>query len=110
MGFEPERSRGTGRINTEFTPPCRLITVTMKLPMMSPAQRDRERVADFPAQCTILGKPQMVGIARLTTADEARLLGDKPDMLAIANPPRLGDVPRPICPLARTTSRILLFA
>ena len=32
----------------------------------------------------------MMGIARLTTADQAGLLGDKLHMLAIANAPRLG--------------------
>ena len=58
--------------------------------MMAPAQRYREFVADFAAESLILRKAQMMGVARLTTADQAGLLGDKPHMIAIANASRLG--------------------
>jgi hypothetical protein len=69
MGLNPERSRRTGRIETEFMPPCRFITVTMQLAMMSAAQRNRELVADFAAERPVLRESQMMGLARLTPAD-----------------------------------------
>jgi hypothetical protein len=70
MGFEPERSRGAGRINTEFTPPCRLITVTMK----SPAQWHREFVTDLAAERPVLRKAQMMSVTGPSSADQASLL------------------------------------
>ena len=38
----------------------------------------------------ILRKAQMMGVARLASADQAGLLSDKVHMLAIANAPRFG--------------------
>ena len=58
--------------------------------MMSPAQRDRELVTDFAPACPVLRKPQMMGVARLTSADQPGLLRDKAHMIAIANTARLG--------------------
>lgn len=55
--------------------------------MMAPAQRYREFVADFAAESLILRKAQMVGVARLTAADQAGLPSDKTHMVAIANAP-----------------------
>jgi hypothetical protein len=64
--------------------------MAMELAMMSATERDRELVADFASECPILREAQMMGIARLTPADQAGLPGDKADMLAIANAARLG--------------------
>ena|ERR1700730_188755 len=89
MRFKPQRSRGTGRIEAELLPPRGFIAVTMQLAMMSTAQRDGELVTDPAAQCSVLRKTQMMGVARLTSADHASLLRDKSHMIAIANAPRL---------------------
>ena len=62
----------------------------MVFAVMSSAQRHRELVADLASQRPGLREFQMMGIARLTPAHEAALLGDKPHMIAIANTPRLG--------------------
>ena len=70
----------------------------MQLPVMTATERHSEFVADFSAQRTTLRKAQMVGVARLTAADHAALLGNKAHMLAIANTPRLG-MRGPICRL-----------
>jgi hypothetical protein len=62
----------------------------MDLTVVSAAQRDRELVADFASEGSVLGKAQMMGIAGLTPADQAGLPGDEPHMVAIANAPRFG--------------------
>ncbi len=56
--------------------------------MMSPTQRHSEFVTDLAADGPVLRKAQVMGIARLATANQAGLLRDKPDMRAIANAPR----------------------
>ena len=58
--------------------------------MVSAAQRDRELVADFASEGPTLRKAQMMGIARLTPADQAGLLSDEPHMVAITNTPPFG--------------------
>ena len=90
MRFEPQRSRGAGRIESELLPPCRFIPVTMHFTMMSSAQRDRELITGLAPERPVLRKAQMVGIAGLTSADQAGLLGNKPHMIAIANAAWLG--------------------
>ena len=92
MRFEPQRSRGAARIKPELLPPRRFIPVTMHFTMMSAAQRNRELVTDLAAERPVLGKAQVMGIAGLTSADQAGCLGDKPHMIAIANAARLGMV------------------
>jgi hypothetical protein len=61
----------------------------MRLTMMSSAEWDRELVAHFAAEGWRLGKTQMMHISRTATTDQARLLGNRFDMFAIANPTRL---------------------
>ena len=90
MRGEPQRAGGTSRIESEFLPPSGFIAVTMNFAMISPAERDRELVADFAAERAVLRKAQVVGIARLTTADQTALLSDKPHVITITNAPRLG--------------------
>jgi hypothetical protein len=45
----------------------------VNLAMMSTAERDGELIADFEAQGSRLGKPQVMRIGRLPAADEAGL-------------------------------------
>ena len=52
--------------------------------MMEPADRDGEAVADLPAHRPLLGKLDVVGIGGGAPADEARLDGDKLEVVAIA--------------------------
>jgi hypothetical protein len=54
-------------------PPCSLVTVAVNLTMMTSAERHGELVADFEAQGSGLGKPQVMRIARFAAADEAGL-------------------------------------
>src|SRR5262245_45233594 len=56
--------------------------------VMSPTERDRELIADLAAKRARLGKSEVVGIRGLAAAEEARLLGDVAQMLAVAIAPR----------------------
>ena len=91
MRLEPQHSRGSSRINPNFTPPCRLIAATMDLAMMAPAQRHREFVADLAAKRPALREAQVMRIRRLAAANQTRLLGHVSDVVSVTNPARLGE-------------------
>src|SRR5580704_4698638 len=88
MCLQPKHASSAGRIDTCLVPPNRFIPAAMHLTMMSPAQRNRKLVADFPAQRRRLGKTEMMGIDGSTAAHQAWLLGYGFHMLAVANAPR----------------------
>ena len=59
--------------------------------MVQPADGNGELVADFPPHRPLLGKLDVVGIRRGPPADETRLRGHKPQMVAIAFAHRFAD-------------------
>ena len=63
--------------------------MTMQLAMMPAAERHGELVADFSAKRPALGKAQVMGVGRFAAADQASLLRDEADMVAIADAPGL---------------------
>jgi hypothetical protein len=63
----------------------------MDFAMMPPAHWHRELVAHFAPECPALRKTQVVGVRRLSAADQTRLCGNKPDVVAVANTPRFGE-------------------
>jgi hypothetical protein len=63
--------------------------MAMDFAMMAAAERDGELVADFAAECPALGKVQVVGVAGLAAADQAGLLRDEPEVIAVADAPWL---------------------
>jgi hypothetical protein len=65
------------RVNSEFGPPPGFIAAPVNLAMMNPAHRNRELVAYLAADSPRLGKADVVWLARLPSADGARLLGDE---------------------------------
>ena len=69
----PEASRDFQGIHPVTVPPRAFIAGFVQLPMMPAAKRYRELIADFEANGSRLGKPQVMRIGRLPTADEARL-------------------------------------
>ena len=73
MGLFPEVSGDLQRFDFEVIPPRQFIAGLMQLPMMTAAERNGELVADFKADGSGLGKPQVMRIARLPAADETRL-------------------------------------
>jgi hypothetical protein len=54
--------------------------------MMAATQWDCELIADFAAKRTRLRKSQMMGVRRPAAADQARLLGNQFNVIAVANP------------------------
>ena len=77
------------RINTGLFPPCEFVAKAVNLTVMAAAKRDGELVADLPPQGAWLRKSKMMGIRRLSSADQARTPGDIFDVMAIPNTPRL---------------------
>ncbi len=57
--------------------------------MVSAAQWNGELIADLAAERPALGEAQMMGIAGLAAANQARLLGHISDVITITNPARL---------------------
>ena len=84
-GFDQQGVRGGPRINAGLLPPCRLIAAAVDLAVMPPAERHRELIADLTAQRAWLGKTQMMRIGGHTTANQAGLLDDEPDVRPIAD-------------------------
>ena len=87
MCLQPKDSGGVSRINPNVAPPAGFIAAAMHLAVMPPAQRNRELVADLAAQRRCLGKAQMMGIGGAAAADQARLLGNRFDVVTVTNPP-----------------------
>ncbi len=73
MGLFPKTSGDLERFDLEILPPSHLIAGLMQLPMMTAAEGDGELVADLEADGSGLRKAQVMRIARLPPADEARL-------------------------------------
>ena len=61
------------RFDVEVFPPGHFIAGLMQLPVMTAAERNGELVADFKADGSGLGKPQMMRVAGLPAADETGL-------------------------------------
>jgi hypothetical protein len=74
MCSKPQCARGAGWVEAKFLPPLRFIPATVDFAMVSPAQRHREFITDLPTERPVLRKPQMMGVARLTSTDQAGLL------------------------------------
>ena len=75
MHFEPQCSRGDGRIDPMLLLSRRFIAVTMNFAMMSAAERDCELVTDLAPDSPTLGKTQVMGVARVMSADQTSLPG-----------------------------------
>jgi hypothetical protein len=50
MAFQPQGTRGNGRIDAHLFPPCRFIATAVDFAMMATTQGDRELIADFAAK------------------------------------------------------------
>jgi hypothetical protein len=73
MRLLPQTLGNWQSIDFEILPPRHFIAGLMQLPMMPAAERDGELVAHFETERSGLGKPQMMWIGGLPTADQARL-------------------------------------
>src|SRR6516225_4748679 len=91
MRLGPKVRRNGQRINPLAFPPGALVAASVELTMMQPADRNGEAVAHFSPHRPLLRKFDMMGIRRGAAADQARLGGDKFQMLAIAVGYRFAD-------------------
>ena len=91
MGFQPKLARQTDGLETGSRPPVGFLAGAVQFAMVCPAQRDREFLADLEAETAGLREPQMVGVAGLAPANEARLFGDEPQVGLVTQATRHGD-------------------
>ena len=89
MCLKPQRPRGDHRVNPRFPPPVGLIAAAMGFAVMSAAERYGELITDLAAQGASLGKSQVVGVRRLTPANETGVFGDRSDVVPVPNPAQL---------------------
>lgn len=91
MRLTPQRTRFDHRIDSHLEPPHWFVAAAMNLAMVASAQGHGEFVANLATERPALGKAHVVGIRWLPPTNEARLLGHEPDVIAVANPTRLGE-------------------
>ena len=77
MRLLPVLQSARKRVDFYFLPPADFIAALMELAMMTTAERNGEFIADFQPQCARLRKTYMMRIARMASADQAGLRGDK---------------------------------
>ncbi len=87
--FTPKLHCNRDRIDIPFSPPCSLVALIMKRPMVDVAQRNRPFVADLLSERLGLREPYMVGLGRVTAAYQAGLRSNEAQMIAVAGPGRL---------------------
>ena len=80
MRLLPELPRDAQRVYFLFIPPGYFVSRLMELPVMAAAERDRKLVAHLDAERARLCEAEMVGIARVAPADDARLGRNKTKM------------------------------
>ena len=122
MRLQPKRAGLDGRINAGLPPPIGLLPAAVQLAMVTPAQRDSELIADLAPEGRMLCKSQVMRVRGPPAANQARLLGNRFDMIAVADPPRLWDgqhalIDRPVDsrggrrpPLSGSPGRLLFWA
>ena len=88
MGLQPQGASSDRRIDASLDPPGGLVTAVMDLTMMAPAERDCELVTNLATKRRRLCKSQVMGVGGPTATDQARVFGNRLDMLAVANSAR----------------------
>ena len=86
MRFEPQRAGRNGGIYSDLPPPRGFITESVHLAMVPSTQGDGELVADLAAERPALRKAQVMGIRRLATTNQTRLLGHMSDVIPVSHP------------------------
>jgi hypothetical protein len=83
-GVLPQPVRHRHRVDVGGLPPRRLIAVPVEGAMVGAAERHRELIADPASQGPRLHESEVMGVARLPPAEEARLRRHELQMGAIA--------------------------
>jgi hypothetical protein len=90
-GLPPELARDLNRFNPCSLPPAHFIPGPVQGAVVTTAKRHHEFIADFAPERALLGEAQMVWVGWCAAADQARLLGDKPQVLLVAVALGLGE-------------------
>src|ERR1700688_3970531 len=85
MRFPPQRASRRRRVNPGLLPPCPFIAVTVYFAVVTSTKWDNKLVAHLASQSPALCKAQVMGIRRLATTNQTRLLGHMSDVIAIPN-------------------------
>jgi hypothetical protein len=86
MGLEPKGAGSGHRIDRGPAPPRRFVPGAVHLSVVSATQWNGELIADLAGKGPALRKAQVVGIARLAAADQARLPGHILHVIAVPHP------------------------
>lgn len=81
----PKLACHVGGDDLHIGPPRHLVALTMQIVVMVATQGHSELVADLATERVGLGELQMVGVARRSLADQARLFGYKSQMRFVAS-------------------------
>ena len=90
-GRNPEHPRRPDGINGLSSPPSLFVTKAMVVPVMGPAQRYGEFVADLAPHRAGLSEAQMVRVCGASPTNQTRLRRHELEMRFIAMPTRLAD-------------------
>src|SRR5262249_23979038 len=86
----PQFERERYRIDGELSPPCRLVTLAVKITVMDATQWDCEFVTDTAPHRIRLDKPKMMRVRRCPAAHDAWLPRNELSMLLVAQVNRFG--------------------
>ena len=84
MGLFPKTSRDLQCIDLQVLPPVLFVPSLVQLPMMAAAQRHGELITYLKPNGPGLRKPQVMRIAGLPAADQARLRSDEFQVCLVA--------------------------
>ena len=89
MRLNPQGAGRSERIDCGLPPPLGFITMTMELAMMAPTERNGELITDLAPERPALRKAQVMSVRWLTAANQAWLMSDKSNVVAVTYPARL---------------------
>jgi|SRR6185437_7121315 len=84
MRLFPELSGDAQRIDFKVVPPGDFVADLVQLPVMAATERHRELIAHFDTKRARLSEAEMMRVAGVASADDARLRGDKPKVRLVA--------------------------
>src|SRR5262245_2475477 len=88
MGFKPKCTGSSKRIYFGVSPPRSFITAPMDLTMVRATERHRKLVTRLATECKRLRKAEVMRIRWASTANQAGLFDNMPDVLPITNAAR----------------------
>ena len=85
MRLQPKPAGRDGRIYPGLPPPICFVAAAVHFAMVASAQRDGELIADFAPEGRMLCKSQVMGVRGPSAANQARLFGNRFDVIAVTH-------------------------